>query len=356
MKNHKIPIHITFRQTYMVFSFIALCLACIISLALVLILLKYFYTGPITEFVVIIIGILICVLSIIIGGLILWKSSNWFSKPIIALDQAVGKVAEGDFDVVINLDSPKFSHREIHTELNTLVSHFNIMTKELKSMEYMSRDFMSNVSHEIKTPIATITGITEMLLDDGLESEEHEDYIRMVNESSERISDLCDNMLKLSKLDSQQILDKKDHVRLDEQIRKAAILVMEIHDAERYFFFELDEVYYDCDSDLMMQVWMNLLNNAIKYSPQDSQISVYLNTGQVEDGEKIKIEVHNEGEIITTEKIKRMFDKFYQCEQSHTNQGSGLGLSIVSRIISLHNGNIYCSSEEEKGITMHIEL
>ncbi len=111
----------------------------------------------------------------------------------------------------LNLKNPMITHHEIHTEIATLVNNFNIMTKELKSMEYMSRDFMSNVSHEIKTPISTITGITEMMLDEGLESNESNDYIRMVNESSERISNLCDSMLKLSKLDSQQIVEKKRH-------------------------------------------------------------------------------------------------------------------------------------------------
>lgn len=357
MSKHDDPIKLSFRKTYMLITFFILCLACIGSMGIVLLFLNLFYTGPITQFVVIVSGALICFLSIIIGGLIYWKSSGWISKPIVTLDEAVNKVATGDFDVEIEVENPKLTHHEVHTEITTLVDNFNLMTKELKSMEYMSRDFMSNVSHEIKTPISTITGLTELMIDEGLESDENNDYLRVINDSSERISDLCDNMLKVSKLDSQQIVEKKDSVRLDEQIRKAAIIVLESSDQDREFSFDLMNSEYMCDSGLMMQVWTNLIENAIKYSPEGSPIIIKLHENVTHDEDRdIVVSVHNEGEAIPEEKMRRMFDRFYQCDQSHKDRGSGLGLSIVSRIIQLHKGRIYCNSSDGKGVTMNIEL
>lgn len=358
MKKHDDPIKLSFRKTYMLVTFFILCLACLLSLALVLFFLNTFYSGPITQIVVIITGILICGLAIMIGGFILWKSSSWISKPIVELDKAVNKVATGDFEVEIKPQNPMLTHHEIHTEITTLVSNFNIMTKELKGMDYMSKDFMSNVSHEIKTPLSTITGITEMLLDEDFKSNENNEYLRIVNESSERISDLCNSMLKLSKLDSRQILDKKDIVRLDEQIRKAAIMTLESYgESDRILDFDLSEVLYKCDSDLMMQVWVNLIENAIKYSADKSKISIRMKKVELADkSQYFEIQVHNEGEAIPEEKVRRMFDRFYQCDLSHKDQGNGLGLSIVARIIKLHEGRIYCNSSHDKGITMTVEL
>lgn len=357
MSKHGQPIKLSFRKTYMLLTFFILCMACILSMGIVLLLLNLLYTGPVTQFVVIVSGGLICALSIIIGGMIFWKSSEWISKPIVALDQAVTKVTTGDFDVTIEVDNPVLTHHEVHTEITTLVDNFNIMTKELKSMEYMSRDFMSNVSHEIKTPIATITGLTEMMLDEGLESDENNDYLRVINDSSERISDLCDNMLKVSKLDSQQILEKKDLVRLDEQIRKAAIVALESYKENgREFVFDMESVQYSCDAGLMMQVWTNLIDNAIKYSPSGSLVSITLSETHLHDERNIHVSIHNSGETISEDKMRRIFDRFYQCDQSHKDKGSGLGLSIVSRIIQLHGGRIYCNSSEYKGVTMNVEL
>lgn len=358
MKKHDDPIKLSFRKTYMLVTFFILSLACLISLGLVVFYLNFLYEGPITQLIVILMGTLICGLSIIIGGLILWKSSEWISKPIESLDHAVNKVATGDFEVEIQIKNPMMTHHEIHTEITTLVENFNIMTKELKAIEYMSKDFMSNVSHEIKTPLSTINGLTEMLLDEGLESSGNTEYIRIVNESSERISDLCDSMLKLSKLDSQQILEKKDTVRLDEQIRKAAITTLEGYtDSNRTFEFDLQEINYQCDASLMMQVWTNLIENAIKYSPENSLISIKMHKLVLSnDIQHIAIEIHNDGDTIPEAKLRKLFDRFYQCDLSHKDQGNGLGLSIVARIIKLHEGRVYCNSSDGEGITMTIEI
>ncbi len=145
---------------------------------------------------------------------------------------------------------------------------------------------------------------------------------------------------------------------MDEQIRKAAILTLESYkECDRNLNFDLKKIEYQCDASMMMQVWINLIENAIKYSPENSTISLILKDIEISDENRhIMIQIHNEGQAIPENKMRRMFDRFYQCDLSHKDQGNGLGLSIVARIIKLHEGRIYCNSVEGKGVTMTIEL
>jgi signal transduction histidine kinase len=217
----------------------------------------------------------------------------------------------------------------------------------------MRKDFMSNVSHEIKTPVAAITGFSEILLDGGLSVEEQQEYLNYLNEESIRLSRLCENMLRMSRLDNQYIVEKKQKVQIDEQIRRCIIVLNEKWSEKNIIFdLQLERNSLLSDYDLLFQVWTNLIDNAIKYSGQDGTIQIF--TG-IDDG-MLTVTIRDEGIGIAKEKQARIFDKFYQCDESHKKQGSGLGLSIVKRILELLEGTIELTSEEGKGTSMTVRI
>jgi len=227
------------------------------------------------------------------------------------------------------------------------------MARELNGMDYMRKDFMSNVSHEIKTPVAAITGFSEMLLDGGLDEEEQKEYLTYLNQESLRLSRLCENMLRMSSLDNQIIVNRNQAVMVDEQLRRCIIMLGEKwSDKEINFVLQLDKCSIFSDYDLLYQIWTNLIDNAIKYSKQEGTIWI---TADI-DSDFLKISIGDEGIGIPVEKQSEIFDKFYQCDESHKKQGSGLGLAIVKRIVELLNGSISHVSEEGKGTTMTVMI
>ncbi len=312
-----------------------------------------FYHEPFTLPIVIIMGFLICCLSILIGGTILWLISSRFTRPIEEMNKAVKKVANGNFNVRINKKADVFAMYELINEMDELAVNFDMMTAELSGMDYMRKDFMSNVSHEIKTPVSAITGFTEILLKDGLSLKEQQDYLILVNKESLRLSRLCESMLRMSRLDHQQIVRKRDKVRVDEQIRKSIIMLTEKwSDKSMNYEIEFSPLEIYSDSDLLTQVWVNLIDNAIKYSPENSTIYII---GKVEQGSMI-VTIQDEGNGIAPKNLTKIYEKFYQCDESHKKNGNGLGLSIVKRIIELLGGSINCISEKENGTKMEVRI
>ncbi|MDF2486377.1 MAG: integral rane sensor signal transduction histidine kinase [Herbinix sp.] len=336
-------------------SIITLCTACCMSCFLVVFVFCYIYDKPITSSVAIIMCLIVCALTMIIGGIVLWHEALYITKPIIKINDGVQKVADGDFSVQLKF---KKSHRKMlegyySDEIDELADNFNKMARELAGMDYMRKDFMSNVSHEIKTPVTAITGFSEILLDGGLNEEEQKEYLTYLNQESLRLSRLCDNMLRMSRLDNQCIVEKKQEVKVDEQIRHCIIMLSEKW-SEKNINFELQLEKYSIisDYDLLFQVWTNLIDNAIKYSNQSG--SIWISIGI--EKKLLTVSIRDEGIGISKENLSKIFDKFYQCDESHKKQGSGLGLSIVKRIIELLDGKIECISEEGMGTTMTVSI
>lgn len=341
------------RLYYSLVSITTLCSACVFSFILVLLGMKLFYHGAFTPQVAIIICLLVCTLTMLFGGIMLWFGAVHLTKPIGEVTGAVKRVASGDFTVHIDRKTQSSGEYEFTNEIDELARNFNTMTAELNGMDYMRKDFISNVSHEVKTPVAAITGFTEILMEGGLSSKEQQEYLTLVNKESLRLSRLCENMLRMSRLDYQQIVVKKDKIRVDEQIRKCIIMLSEKWpDKSRDYEVDCGNLLITSDADLLMQIWVNLLDNAIKYSPEDSTIFI---NGRIE-GNGLIVTIKDEGEGISPEKQSKIFDKFYQCEESHKKQGNGLGLSIVKRIMELLGGSITCISEEGKGTIMEVKV
>ncbi len=334
-------------------AIMTLCFSCLFSCALVIVPVRLFYRGPLTGDTVILLCLLVCALSMTLGGIALWFGTVHITRPIDVVSQAVKKVAEGDFTIRIPRNKERRGGYSYTNELDELSENFNKMVSELDGMDYMRKDFMSNVSHEVKTPVAAITGFTEILLDGGLDEEDQQDYLKLVNQESIRLSVLCENMLRMSRLDYQQIVTKTDEVRIDEQIRKCIIMLSEKWaDHETRYDLQLTPATIASDADLLMQVWMNLIDNAIKYSPAGSTLRMK----ETCENNELVVLIQDEGIGISPEKREKIFDKFYQCEESHKKQGNGLGLSIVKRILELLDGSITCESTPSVGTTMSVRM
>lgn len=266
-------------------------------------------------------------------------------RPLRKITDATKKVATGNLNAKVNVDRDN--------EIGELAHNFNIMVDELNSIEYLRKDFVSNISHELKTPIASIQGFTKLLVDDNLSKEEKNEYVNIILEETERLSNLSSNMLKLSKLEKQEIVTNKTEYRLDNQIRKAIIMLdEEINKRKIKISLDSGEVSIYEDEDLIMEIWINLISNAIKYNNENGEIKIKV----IEDENNVKVMIEDTGIGIPKEKQGKIFEKFYQVEKSRSSEGSGLGLAIVKRIVDLIKGEIEVESKENKGTKIIITI
>ena len=279
-----------------------------------------------------------CLISIAVGTLVSALVSRTPLKPIRELMAAADRIADGDYTARIDLKGTE--------EFRALGRKFNHMAQELESVELLRSDFVSNFSHEFKTPISSIRGFARALKWEGLTPQEREEYLDIIISESERLSALSSNVLYLSKLEKQTILTDRQRFDLSEQLRRV-IALLDGRFAEKRLdvLFDSPEYFVSGNAEMLQQVWINLLDNAIKFSPDGGQIRV--SVGQ--DGDQIRVRVSNQGESIPPEVQAHIFDKFYQGDTSHATAGNGLGLSIVRRITELHGGEVtVCSS---RGVT-----
>ena len=272
--------------------------------------------------------------------------SKWMFKPIKELRDAMYRVADGDFDVRLPLPSNSKEIQEVY-------SGFNLMVHELGTTEMLQRDFTSNVSHEFKTPIAAIEGYSMLLQDGDNLSDDQREYVEKILYNTKRLSSLVGNILLISKLENQSIETNRELYQLDEQIRES-LLGMEGAwlDKNIDFDVELDEIKYLGNEGLMRHVWDNLLSNAIKFSPDGGLVRLRL----TKEGEKIIFVIEDNGSGIPDDAKKRIFDKFYQHDGSREQEGHGLGLPLVKRILSLCGGHIDAEDAEGGGARFVVTL
>ena len=229
------------------------------------------------------------------------------------------------------------NHRD--DEIGQLTKNFNKMIRELKNIEYLRKDFITNVSHEFKTPLASIQGFAKLLMSESLPDEERKEYAAIILEEASRLTNLSSNILKITKLENQEIVEKRTLFPLDEQIRKS-ILLLEPAWSKKNIEFDLDleKSQFSGDEELLQQVWINLLDNAIKFSNESGIISVRLRQNK----KNVTVEIADNGIGMNEETKKRLFEKFYQGDKSRG--GRGLGLSLVKRILDLYGGKISVES------------
>ncbi len=285
------------------------------------------------------------IISTVIATIISGIASKRILRPIRTLSKATEDVAKGNFSVKIGI--PK------DYEFSLLAKNFNKMVHELSSIETLRNDFVSNVSHEIKTPIASIQGFAKLIQDKNLDDDERSEFTDIIISESSRLSKLTSNILKLSKLENQEVITGKAEFALDEQIR-CAILIMEPEWSEKGIDLDidLDKVSIIGNEDLLQQVWLNIIGNAIKFTEKGGTIGIKL----MDLKDKIVIKVSDNGVGMNEETQRHIFDKFYQGDKSHLSKGNGLGLSLVKRIIELCDGEIKVRSKLYYGTTFTIGL
>ncbi|MNW38963.1 Alkaline phosphatase synthesis sensor protein PhoR [compost metagenome] len=283
--------------------------------------------------------VLAVLLSVIIGTIITSQIGKQILSPMMKLNSALREVANGNFLTTLNTDTSI-------KEINEIFLNFNQMVSELKGIEMMRNDFVTNISHEFKTPLSAIEGYTTLLQDEEIEDDERKQYIQVILESSRQLSSLSTDILKLSKLDNQDKVTDKNDYRLDEQIRQVLLTFEEIWSKkELNLSLDLPKVYIYQNEILLRQVWSNLISNAIKFTPQNGRIQITLN----ELDKQIIVSIKDNGIGMNSDIKKHIFDKFYQGDRSRAMEGNGLGLSLVKRIIQLSDGEIYVNSEAGKG-------
>jgi len=282
---------------------------------------------------------------LVIGNFVMRIVSKKMLKPIQKLTEATKKVASGDF--TIKLETQR------DDEVGELTDNFNKMVKELSSIEALKKEFIDNVSHEIKTPISSIQGFAQLLKDKNISNEEKEEYTDIIIEETDRLLNLSTNMLKLSKLQNQNRITNKEQIDIADQIRKAiSLLEPKWKEKEIKFNISLEEKYFYGDEELTYQIWVNLIENAIKFSKQNGNIDITLK----EKDNNLIFKIKDYGIGMNEEEKKRIFARFYQIDKSHSAQGSGLGLSIVKRIVELSDGEINVESEKNKGTTIRVSI
>ena len=277
-------------------------------------------------------------ICVAIGAATILFLIRFFSSPIFTLGNAVNKVADGDFSVRLN-------EKKGFAEIRRINSNFNKMVEELSATEILQTDFVSNVSHEFKTPITAIEGYATLLGGSEGTTPEQAEYIEKILFNTRRLSALVGNILLLSKVDNQTIPNKKTVFRLDEQVRQA-LLSHETAWTEKdvELDVELDEVNYFGNEPLLFHVWSNLIGNAIKFGPKFGKVAISLK----ENEKEVLFSVSDEGEGVSDEAKKHIFDRFYQTDSSHKSEGNGLGLALVKQIVKLEGGSV-CVSDAELG-------
>lgn len=293
--------------------------------------------------------LLVLLLGLLIGSLCILIAARYLVKPLQALTQATKRLAKGDFDVEIQT-------KRID-EMGALTQSFNEMASELKQLEQMRQDFVSNVSHEIQTPLTSISGFAVAMKNSKLVADSDRNYyLDIIIAESGRLSRLSDNLLELASLDSEHHPFEAITYNLDEQIRQIVVTCEPQWSAKGIRIdLELpDAVKITADRDQLNQVWMNLLGNGIKFTPIGGDIQIRI----THSANEIFFSITDSGIGIAPEQLDYVFDRFYKTDPSRNRNigGNGLGLAIAKKIVALHHGSIEMKSQVGQGTTVVVHL
>ena len=276
----------------------------------------------------------------VLTGIVLFLFVRRRLKPLKQLETAAATIAEGDFSVQVD-------EKKGDRELRELSGAFNTMTRKLQGVEAGRREFVANVSHELRSPITSIKGFAEGMADGVIPAEEQPKYLRLVADESKRLSGLIDDLLALSRLERDDAKPEMTTFDINEMLRRAVIRRMNDLEAKAIDIsceFETDPCPVQADSDRIEQVVINLLDNAIKFTPESGKIVL---ESEVTDG-IAKITVRDSGSGVAPEDRDKIFDRFFTADRAHTaGKGTGLGLSICKRIMDMHGQSIRLLDTEE---------
>ena len=275
-----------------------------------------------------------------------WKSIT-IERPVTAINEALLKIRKGEL-------STKIKRRLYPSRFSTIVNNINLMTTELSSIDNLKVSLMSNISHELKTPISVISNYAALLQDESIDESKKVEYAKAISDSSKKMSELITNILKLNQLENQKIPSEIKEYNVSEQLCEC-LLNFEAQWEKKGIEIETDiadEVYVAADKELLSLVWNNLLSNALKFTEKDGVVTLNLYV----DEEYAYVQVKDTGCGMTPETGANIFKKFYQGDTSHATKGNGLGLALVKRVIDICKGEIAVSSCLGEGSTFTVRL
>lgn len=278
------------------------------------------------------------VISIVLAVPISSLVSKRSAKPLQDLVEATKVISQGDYSVRVDEAGDG--------DIRELLHSFNQMTAQLSSTEMMQSDFINTFSHEFKTPIVSIRGFAKRLKNNKLSAEKREEYLTYIAEESERLSNLASSVLLVARYENQNFVTGQTEYDLDEQIRDCVLRLESLWSAKNLTFdLELPKLPYCNNVEMMEHVWMNLINNAIKFSPAGGHIFISALSWEKE----LMVTVRDEGIGMSETEMGHIFDKFYQADAAHASAGNGLGLPLVHRIVELSGGSIRVESQLGQG-------
>lgn len=292
----------------------------------------------------------VIVLSFIFTSIDGFRRKYAVSIPAKRIAEATEKIVQGDFSVRVEHVNPLVNEEAF----NEIIDSFNKMTEELEGVETLRTDFVANVSHEMKTPLAVIKNYGTLLQSPNLSEKDRLEYAKGVSDGARRLSDMMTNILKLNRLENQQIYPQVKEYNLGEQLCECLLQFEDIWEkSEIEIDTEIEEdVIVNADEELLSLVWNNLLSNAFKFTEPGGQVSLSLTSTE----EYAIVQVKDTGCGMSPEVGKHIFDKFYQGDTSHSIQGNGLGLALVKRVIDIVQGEIGVESMKGKGTTFTVKI
>lgn len=290
--------------------------------------------------------VLLLVVAVAAVAVLITIMSRSTTNPIRELSRAAKEIAGGNYDVTV-------PERDRVEEFGELERNFNLMTAELRANEYLRKDFISSVSHQLKTPLSILNGYAQLLAGGGLSAEEEREYSQTIAQESDRLVGLIDDMLRLSRIDHREIQRKAEIFPLGEQLRRAVLqLEPRWSAAGLNVSADIPDFDYTGDSELLYQVWVNLLENAVKFTPAGGRIGVSLAAAE----NAATVTVWDTGCGMDEDTLPRIFEQFYQGDTDRRGDGCGLGLALCKRIVELHGGAICAESRPGEGSRFTVSL
>ena len=291
----------------------------------------------------------VVLITLLFGTIDYLRRKAMVDRPVKKITDATEKIMQGDFSVRIEP-----MHGVGVEGFNQIITAINAMAKELSGTETLRTDFIANVSHELKTPLAVMGNYATMLQRPGITEAEKNEYAKAISEAARKLAQLITNILKLNKLENQQIFPKTEEYDLGEQLC-GCLLQFEDAWERKNLNIETDitqDVRIRSDGELLSLVWNNLISNAVKFTPEGGTIGVSLKT----EGTKVVVTVRDTGCGMKPETGRHIFEKFYQGDTSHATQGNGLGLALVKRVVDILNGEIGVRSVYGQGSTFTVRF
>ncbi len=282
--------------------------------------------------------LLLAAVDTFIGFVVVITATTIPLRPVSNLILQMNRLASGDFQARLKFGRLLTSH----PAFAELTDSFNKMAEELGNTEMLRNDFINNFSHEFKTPIVSVAGFAKVLKRGGLTPEQQAEYLNIIEAESLRLSYMATNVLNLTRIENQSILTNVSRFNLSEQIR-SCILLLEHKWAPKELEWKLDFGEHEIcgNEELLKQVWINLIDNAVKFSAHGDIVEIRL----AQKEQEIRVSVINSGPEIPAEAREKIFNKFYQADESHSSEGNGVGLAIVKRVAQLHGGRALARSQ-----------